>query len=236
MRLRTFAIGAAVFLAGCATGSRTIFTPAPAPELTGGYQAIEGRGPEVVAELRAAPPPAEPEAIDGKSYEADQKRLGARGTMPIGTSHFDAADADARQNALRQARNVGADQVIFYAPSAAKDASAAGAGEMLVAYYVRFKLPFGATFRDLNATEKQALNRGGVRIGSVVDGTPASKANLLGGDMIVSLDGTPVGNRGEFQSMLRAHAGKTVTLGIVRNGESLDRMVRLGLVPTASAR
>lgn len=236
MRLRTFAIGAAVLLAGCATGSRTIFSPTPAPELTGDYQAVEGRGADVVAELRAAPPPPEPEVVDGKSYESDQQRLGARGIMPIGTSHFAATDVDARPNALRQARNVGADQVIFYAPSPAKDASVAGTGEILVAYYVRFKLPFGATFRDLNATEKQALNRGGVRIGSVVDGTPASKANLLSGDMIVSLDGKAVANRGEFQSLLRANAGKTVTLGVVRNGESMDRMVRLGLVPAASAR
>jgi hypothetical protein len=230
MRLRTFAIGAAVFLAGCATGSRTIFTPPPAAERIGDYRAIEGRGPEVVAELRAAPAPAEPLAVDGKSYDADQKRLGAQGMMPIGTSHFDVTDADARQDALRQGRNVGADQVVFYAPAGG------GAGEMLVAYYVRFKLPFGATFRDLNATEKQALKSGGVRIGSVVDGTPASKANLLGGDMIVSLNGKAVANRGEFQALLRANAGRTVTLGVVRNGESLDRMVRLGLVPTASAR
>ena len=232
MRQRILAIAAALLLAGCATGTRSIFEP-PKQEAPGRYETVEGRGPEVVAELRAAPAPAEPQLVDGKSLSADQNRLAAQGFMQIGTAHFAADDADAKKEALRQGRSVGADQVIVYAPSAGGDAKTS---ELTVAYYVRFKLPFGATFRDLNATEKQAMNRGGVRIGSVVNGTPASKANLLSGDIVVSLDGKPVGSRGEFQAMLRANAGRAVTLGVVRNGETINRMVRLGLVPTPVAK
>jgi C-terminal processing protease CtpA/Prc len=232
MNLRIPALVAALLLAGCATGTRSIFEPAK-PQAPGHYETVEGRGPEVVAELRAAPAPAEPQRVDGKSFSADENRLAAQGYMQIGTAHFAAADADAKAEALRQGRNVGADQVLVYAPSAAGDAKTS---ELTFAYYVRFKLPFGATFRDLNATEKQAMNRGGVRIGSVVNGTPASKANLLSGDIVVSLDGKPVANRGEFQSMLRANAGRSVTLGVVRNGETINRMVRLGLVPAPVAR
>ena len=236
MRLRILAIAATLLLAGCATGSRSIFEPSPPAEAPGRYETIEGRGPEVVAELRAAPAPAEPQLVEGANFGAEQKKLSAQGFMQIGTAHFPASDADARADAVRQGRNVGADQVIVYAPSVAKGESGnAPANELTVAYYVRFKLPFGATFRDLNATEKQAMNRGGVRIGSVVNGTPAAKANLLAGDFVVSLDGKPVSGRGEFQSMLRAHAGRSVTLGLVRNGETLNRMVRLGLTPGAAS-
>jgi len=226
---RTVALASAVLLAGCAAGPRTSVVPpgSEMPGRAGGYTIVEGRGPEMVAELRAAPP-TEPQAVDGKGFEADQKRLAAQGFMHIGTAHFAAGDTGARADALEQGRSVGADQVIFYAPAAASDS-------LTVAYYVRFKLPFGATFRDLNATEKQAMSGGGVRIGTVVDNTPASKANLLAGDFIVSLDGKPVANRGEFQSMLRAKAGRAVTLGIVRNGETLDRMVRLGVTPGATS-
>lgn len=235
MKLRVFAMAATLVLAGCATGSRSIFEPAPSPKETGHYEAIEGRGPEVVAELRAAPAPAEPQIIDGTNVAADQKKLSAQGFMQIGTAHFPAGDAGARDDALRQGRAVGADQILVYAPSSAAT-DPAQPGEATYAYYVRFKLPFGATFRDLNAKEKQSMGRAGVRIGSVVNGTPASKANLLPGDVVVSLDGKSIASRGEFQSMLRANAGRSVTLEIVRNGETIDRMVRLGLVPGGSAR
>jgi len=227
--LRLLVFAALLLLAGCVAGP-TVYQPSSKPlppEETGSYQTEPGREPALVADLRAAPPPAQPEIGEGKSLAADEKRLRAQSYMHIGTSHFAASDTDAHAKAERQARSVGADRAIFYPAST---------GDLVVAYYVRFKLPFGATFRDLNATEKQAMNRGGVRIGSVVNGTPASKANLLSGDIVVSLDGKPVGSRGEFQSMLRANAGRAVTLGVVRNGETINRMVRLGLVPTPVAK
>ncbi|MGH8174028.1 MAG: PDZ domain-containing protein [Rhodanobacteraceae bacterium] len=233
MRIRILSVAATLILAGCASGPQSVFGPSRTTEL-GRYETIEGRGPEVVAELRAAPAPTDPLLVDGTNFAADQRKLSAQGFLQIGTAHFPANAADAREDALHQGRNVGADQVIVY-PPAASASSAASANELTAAYFVRFKLPFGATFRDLNATEKQAMKARGVRIGSVVNGTPASKANLLAGDIIVSLDGKPVANRGEFQSMLRANAGHAVTLGVVRNGETLNRMVRLGLTPGAAA-
>ena len=229
-RFRAWPIALLLLLAGCASGPGTVSTPsmptsAP-PEETGGYEAVPGREPALVADLRAAPAPATPEVVDGKNAAADEKRLRPQSLMRIGTSHFAASDANARDKAMRQAMRVGADRVIVYAPGT-------DGGDTVVAYYVRFRLPFGATFRDLRPAERTDVGaNGGVAIGTVVDGSPASRANLLAGDIVLKCDDAPIAGRSDFQSRLRAKAGHPVTLTIVRNGESLQRVVRHGSLTT----
>ena len=226
--LRALAIGGAFLIAGCATGPGTVFSPTPKPvppEESGQYEIVAGREPAIVADLRAAPPPAEPEVSEGRSLSADRQRLAAQSYMHVGTSHFPSGDVHARDNALRQGQRIGADRVILYP----------GADAITVAYYVRFKLPFGATFRDLRPEESSEIGAsGGVAIGSVVSDSPASRANLLAGDIVLKCDGSAVANRSDFQSRLRARAGHPVTLTIVRNGETLQRMVRLGPLTSGS--
>lgn len=227
-RLRPVALVALLLLAGCVSGPQSITRPAPnavSPEESGRYETVTGREPQLVADLRATPPPAEPEISEGKNAGADESRLRAQSFMHIGTSHFQANDAHARENAMRQGQRVGADRVIVYPE--------VGTDQIMVAYYVRFRLPFGATFRDLRPAEMSELGTGGgVAIGAVVDDSPASRANLLSGDIVLKCDGTAIVDRADFQNRLRARAGRPITLTIVRNGETLQRMVRLGsLVP-----
>ena len=223
-----FVLAGLLLLAGCATGPGPVYSPYPKPQPpaeTGNYQPEPGRDPALVADLRAAAPPAEPEIADGRSLAADEKRLRAQSYMHVGTSHFPVTDSDARAKAMRQGQRVGADRVIFYPASA---------GEVLVAYYVRFKLPFGATFRDLRPAEMSELGTGGgVAIGQVVDDSPASRANLLTGDIVLKCDDKAIIDRADFQNRLRAKAGHPVTLTIVRNGETIQRVVRLGAMASS---
>lgn len=219
-------------LGGCASlapGPSAPPASAPPQSVPGSrYEPEPGRDAETVATMRAAPPPQVPELLSGKNATAEQRRQIARGYVNIGTAHLAGDEAAARDEAVRQGQQVGADRVLFYAPEAA-------GGEWLATYYVRFQLPFGATFRDLNAEERTAAGgSGGVAIGSVVANTPASRANLLGGDIVLKFDGRAFADRGEFQNLLKTHAGRPVTLTIQRNGESLDRVVRLGVMPSAS--
>lgn len=227
--LLLLALGGCASLAPGPSGPSTPPASAPQPVPGSRYEAEPGRDAETVATMRAAPPPQVPELLSGKNATAEQRRQIARSYVNIGTAHLAGDEATARDEAIRQGQQVGADRVLFYAPEAA-------GGEWLATYYVRFQLPFGATFRDLNADERSAAGgSGGVAIGSVVANTPASRANLLGGDVVLKFNGQPVADRVEFQSLLKAHAGRPVTLTIQRNGESLDRVVRLGVMPTASS-
>jgi hypothetical protein len=231
-RLAPFAV---LLLAGCvsnpphlpqgAPGSGTIEQAHPAIR----YEELPGRDAQTVARMRATAPP-ETARIDAADADAET-RLTSQGYVRIGRSHFpvDVIDrgqeADAHAAALRQARDIGADRVLLAPPGSGGDAA------WIADYYVRFKLPFGATFRDLRAQELVALGAtGGVAIGTVIDGTPASRANLIPGDYVIAIDGKPIGDRADFQERLKRSTGRSVTLTVVRNNETLQRVVKLGLV------
>jgi membrane-associated protease RseP (regulator of RpoE activity) len=193
------------------------------------YEPEPGRNAETIAQMRAAPAPAVPELAPGKNAADDHGALVAKGYVRIGTAHFPGTDASARDEAIRIGQEASADYILLYAPGASGD-------DWMAVYYVRFQLPFGATFRDLRADELDTLGAaGGVRIGSIINGTPASRANLIAGDAVLQVNGTPVANRAAFQSLLRSHAGHAVTLTIVRNGETLKRVVRLGAMANVTA-
>jgi S1-C subfamily serine protease len=63
----------------------------------------------------------------------------------------------------------------------------------------------------------------GVRIAGVSDDSPAAKANLTKGDVIVEFDGKPVKNLKAYSDFLKEHKpGDTVKLTIDRNGEKKE--------------
>jgi len=56
-----------------------------------------------------------------------------------------------------------------------------------------------------------------IQIGAVTSGMPAEKAGLKPGDVLLSVDGTPIRSRFKLQEIIRASGGKPVTLETVRN-------------------
>lgn len=217
---RRVAIVSAILLGGCAHVARSP-GPAPVPAApTTEYEVVQGRGPELVARLRSAPPPTQPDVVDGTTQQGDENVLRAQGFVQIGIGHFAERDpAQARTQAERKGHEVGADKVMLYA---AQDAP------LVATYYVRLHLPFGANFRDLTVDERNELGAPGVQIGDVVGGTPAAKANLLEGDFVLKFNHAPVQDKPSFQALLEQHMGQRVTLTIRRHGTTIERIVRLG--------
>ncbi len=69
----------------------------------------------------------------------------------------------------------------------------------------------------------------GVRIGSVVAGSPGEKAGLQEGDIIVGLEGKPVSNLKQYSDYLKQHQpGEKITLQIKRGEKSLEIPLTLG--------
>jgi PDZ domain len=223
-------LAAAVALGGCAHvayAPHETVTPMPIAAERGRYEVSPGGDAQAVVELRAAPPPALPEVTDSHSPPGDEHVLAAKGFVHIGDAYYAGVDADARAWLLRKARDVGADKVLVYELPASAEATAPS---LHAAYFVRFRLPFGATFRDLTAAEKDAAGASGVQIGSVIGGSPAAEANLRIGDFVLKFNGEPVRDRAGFQQLLRAHMGKRVSLTISRDGVVSQRLVRLGVL------
>jgi len=62
----------------------------------------------------------------------------------------------------------------------------------------------------------------GVLVSKVLSGTPAQRAGIAVGDLIVSVDGKPVGSVEDLRAALEGHEGKTFRVAVVREGRPLD--------------
>lgn len=230
MRMRGAMCMSVLLLGGCA---QVVRSPAPneqgqTPQQVPAYETVQGRSADVVARLRAAPPPSQPEVADGATPDGDEAVLRAQGLVKIGIGHYPGGDIAALRNDVgKQARKVGADRALIYPPQAF-------GAPALALFFVRLHLPFGANFRDLTDIERQTLGGSGVEIGEVVGGTPASEANLRDGDYVLRFDKVAVQDKAQFQALLQAHMGRRVMLTIRRDGTTMKRLVVLGTLPPAT--
>jgi len=68
----------------------------------------------------------------------------------------------------------------------------------------------------------------GVRFADVRDGTPAAKAGLKAGDILIEFDGKEIGNLYDFTYALRAHKpGDLVLVKVLRGGQTIEAKVLL---------
>ncbi len=93
--------------------------------------------------------------------------------------------------------------------------------------------PFlGIQYQALNpqlADEEGLTIVEGALLDSIVDGTPADRAGLRSGDVIVAIEDTPVDDRHSLVSLLLEHvAGDTITLEILREGKIIETDLTLG--------
>jgi len=71
----------------------------------------------------------------------------------------------------------------------------------------------------------------GIKVHDVRPDSPADKAGLMAGDIILSLDGERV-SEGNIEKLMQGRApGDSVTLSVLRDGEKLELKVELGARP-----
>jgi S1-C subfamily serine protease len=87
----------------------------------------------------------------------------------------------------------------------------------------------GGSRRLASPTARAVGHERGVEVLSVSDASPAQRAGVRPGDVIVSLDGAPVHDVGDLQELLTGERiGRAGTLGVVRDGALHDRPVVYG--------
>lgn len=96
-------------------------------------------------------------------------------------------------------------------------------------YFVKRKYIFGANTRNLNNEERQELESNqGVVVIVVVDNTPAFSADILAGDILLSVNGTPISNVEKFSDVIGMYAGTTAEVSFIRKGRKMVKNVPLG--------
>jgi serine protease Do len=82
--------------------------------------------------------------------------------------------------------------------------------------------------------EKEAK---GVVVGDVTPGSPAQENGIQRGDIILELNGKPVSDSNQLRNSISMMApGSTVNLKTLRNGSERDRTIKLGEMPTETAK
>jgi regulator of sigma E protease len=67
----------------------------------------------------------------------------------------------------------------------------------------------------------------GVTIESVVAASPAGRAGLQSGDVLIRMDDRPVDDMGEFRTYVQANAGREIGLTVRREGEVLPQPIQV---------
>ena len=97
----------------------------------------------------------------------------------------------------------------------------------------RSYLGVGGGARPLAPAVARRLGRGrGVEVLSVMTASPARRAGLQPGDVIVSLDGAPVQDVGDLQRLLTEELiERTGSLAVIRDGTLIERAVTYEELP-----
>ena len=101
--------------------------------------------------------------------------------------------------------------------------------DYLATYWVKLKKPiFGAHLRELSTETRQELGSNhGMMVNAVIDGSPAFQADILRGDILRKIGNLEIASTGDFQTALKRYQGKSVSVVVFRNGETLVKKLKL---------
>ena len=93
----------------------------------------------------------------------------------------------------------------------------------------------GVVIQDLEPAAAEALGLAadeGAMIARVEPGSPAERAGLRGGDVVLSVDGTPIQGSGELRNRIAlVEADRSVRLEVLRNGRRSQMAVQVAPLP-----
>lgn len=95
-------------------------------------------------------------------------------------------------------------------------------------YVVKIRPVFGVWTMDLSDSQRQQIqSNSGVVVHAVADDSPAFTADVLPGDIITRVNGSPFSGTAAFTNLLQSYAGQAVELTISRNGKVIKKKVTL---------
>jgi hypothetical protein len=102
-------------------------------------------------------------------------------------------------------------------------------------YFRKSRFIFGGSVENLSEAEWAAAGRNaGVRVTALVERSPAFLANVLIGDILLTIDGETIYSESHFRELTRSKAGRTVRISALRRGALVDIDVQLNAASVAA--
>lgn len=188
--------------------------------------------PEETVEARSKPKQVQAGFSD--DFDAEVARMYARGFELVGYAQFTSALVPrfAERNARMTAKKRRATHALLAQPTAAK----LNQRRYLTTFWRpadRDAFVLGAYYADMPGEASAALGceRNLVVVWAVVPGTPAERMGLQKGDLIRTIDGTPLPHARVLDDALVERRGRDVTLDVVRGEEAVRMEGRLADPP-----
>ena len=159
----------------------------------------------------------------GNAPEVDYDDALANNFAPVGESSFRAQSKPTRRQIERLAEREGASVACAYRRYAGSDFN-------VVLYApLRQKLALGLVVADIDEeTASRIGTRQGVSVKRVVKGSPCHAADILIGDFITAINGTPTRNLRDFRAVADSLPEQgEVSLSIIRSSASIEKTVEL---------
>ncbi|HEY1554943.1 MAG TPA: PDZ domain-containing protein [Kofleriaceae bacterium] len=213
----------------------TASAPVPAPDPYREYYQDRLGGRPVGVQDRLELPDEPPLVFHGTDLKTDAKAMLKRGFFPIGSAEFfggvmTPAQSEALVRSVAVEHTV-AETYLYDVPTAD------GRVEHQATFWVRVKpLALGTVILDLTKEQRGALGRDeGAIVTNVIEGSPASLAGMLDGDVLLRFDGQTIVNRAGLLELIARDAGRRVSIDGMRHGEHMHFEVQLGALATEAA-
>ncbi len=101
-------------------------------------------------------------------------------------------------------------------------------GDFAALYCARIRVRVGLYVVPLDdSTRRRMQSNFGVRLLVVVEGSPASNADILPGDVVTEFEGERVSSVEHFRQLADANAGRSVDVVVDRSGQEVQKRVKL---------
>jgi membrane-associated protease RseP (regulator of RpoE activity) len=118
--------------------------------------------------------------------------------------------------------------------AAAGSSSAVGISEYRAVFMRKRAVLMGANLEAMSGAEATMAHLShGLRVSSVIDGSPAMHAGILPGDIIEAVDGQAVSDLDGYRQMIDARAGTAIRVTLNRKDEEITVPVQLNALPKA---